>query len=277
MRQDGYQPRTSVGERAPFAGHLPAAGEPRSLPGSTVAIASVGDNALKTIGMVGGIGPESTVDYYRLLLARFREHGTNVPDILINSIDVARLLELARFDDRTELTDYLLHAVEALARAGADLAFFAANTPHVVFDEVQRRAPTPLVSIVLATREAAQALGVRRVGLLGTRFTMQGRFYLDAFATHGITVVVPETSDLAYVHEKYVNELVAGKFLAETRAGFLAVIERMCERDGIEAVILGGTELPLLLREATRSVPFLDTTRIHVDAVVALAASDITG
>lgn len=232
---------------------------------------------MKTIGMVGGIGPDSTVDYYRLLLARFREHGTNVPHILINSIDVARLLELARFDDRTELTDHLLHAVEALARAGADLAFFAANTPHVVFDEVQRRAPIPLVSIVLATRKAAHSLNLRRVGLLGTQFTMQGRFYPEVFATRGITVTVPQASDQVYVHEKYVNELVAGKFLAETRAGFLAVIERMCGRDGIEAVILGGTELPLLLREATHSVPFLDTTRIHVNAVVALAVSDAAG
>lgn len=229
---------------------------------------------LKTIGMVGGIGPESTVDYYRLLLARFRERGTNVPDILINSINVARLLELAGLDDHTELIDYLLQAVHALARAGADLAFFAANTPHVVFDEVQRRAPIPLVSIVMAAGKAAQSLNLRRVGLLGTRFTMQGRFYPEEFATRGMTVTVPEASDQAYVHEKYVNELVAGKFLAETRAGFLSVIERMCGRDGIEAVILGGTELPMLLREAPNPVPLLDTTRIHVEAVVALAYSE---
>jgi aspartate racemase len=227
--------------------------------------------------MVGGIGPESTVDYYRLLLARFREHGPNVPNILINSIDVARLLELANSDDPADLTEYLLHAVEALARAGADLAFFAANTPHLVFNEVQRRAPLQLVSIVQATCEAAQSLDVTCVGLLGTRFTMLAQFYADVFATRGITIAVPQKSDLAYVHEKYVNELVAGKFLAETRAGFLAVIERMRQRDGIEGLILGGTELPLLLREVTQTVPFLDTTRIHVDAVVGLAVSDNPG
>ena len=232
---------------------------------------------MKTVGMVGGIGPESTVDYYRLLLARFREHGTNVPNILINSIDVARLLELARSDDPAKLIEYLLQAVEALARAGADLAFFAANTPHLVFDEVQRRAPLQLVSIVQATCEAAQSLDVTCVGLLGTRFTMQGQFYADVFAARGITIVVPQASDLEYVHGKYVNELVAGKFLAETRAGFSTVIERMRQRDGIEGLILGGTELPLLLREVTQAVPFLDTTKIHVDAVVGLAVSDSAG
>lgn len=232
---------------------------------------------MMTIGMVGGIGPESTVDYYRLLLARFREHGANIPHILINSIDVARLLELARFEDGAELTEYLLQAVETLTRAGADLAFFAANTPHIVFEEVQRRASIRLVSVVLATCKAAQALNLRRVGLLGTKFTMQGRFYPDVFAPAGITVVVPQASDQAYVHAKYVNELVAGKFLAETRAGFVAVIERMRQRDGIEGLILGGTELPLLLREVTQSVPFLDTTRIHVDAVVGLALSETVG
>jgi aspartate racemase len=227
--------------------------------------------------MVGGIGPESTVDYYRLLLASFREHGTNVPNILINSIDVVRLLELAGDDEPGALTEYLLHAVEALARAGANLAFFAANTPHLVFDEVQRRTPLQLVSIVQATCEAAQSLDVARVGLLGTRFTMQAQFYADVFATRGITVVVPQASEQAYVHEKYVNELVAGKFHAETRAGFSTVIERMRQRDGIEGLILGGTELPLLLREVTPPVPFLDTTRIHVDAVVRLAVSDTAG
>jgi aspartate racemase len=157
------------------------------------------------------------------------------------------------------------------------LAFFASNTPHIVFDEVQRRASIRLVSIVLPTCKATQSLNLRRVGLLGTQFTMQGRFYPDVFATAGITVVVPQASDQAYVHEKYINELLAGKFLAETRAGFVAVIERMRQRNGIEGLILGGTELPLLLREVTQSVPFLDTTRIHVDAVVGLALSETVG
>src|SRR5215813_117047 len=103
-------------------------------------------------------------------------------------------------------------------------------------------------------------MSVTCVSLQRTRFTMQGQFYADVFAARGITIVVPQAPDLAYVHDKYVNELVAGKFLAETRAGFSTVIERMRQRDGIEGLILGGTELPLLLRELTPPVPFLDTT-----------------
>ena len=232
----------------------------------------------KRIGIVGGIGPESTIDYYRLLLARFRDHGSAAaPSILINSIDVTRLLALANSDDRAGLTEYLLDAVGALARAGAELALFAANTPHLVFDEVQRRAPIELVSIVEATCEAARTMGLKRVGLLGTRVTMQGRFYPDLFATRGITVVVPEDAEQACVHEKYVEELVAGRFLAETRAEFLALIDRMRGRDGIQGVILGGTELPLLLRESSHALPLLDTTRIHVDAVVARAVAETAG
>ena len=228
----------------------------------------------KTIGVVGGIGPESTVDYYRLLIARLRERaGRDAPDIVINSINVARLLELADKTDPIELVSYLLGAVEALSAAGAKLAFFAASTPHLVFDLVHSRASIPLVSLVLAACKAARTQNLRRVGLLGTRFTMQGRFFQDVFAEAGITVVVPDTADLEYVHEKYVHELVPGRFEADTRAGVVAVIERMRTDKGIDGVILGGTELPLLLRDVVHALPCLDTTRIHVEAVVDFALS----
>jgi aspartate racemase len=219
--------------------------------------------------MVGGIGPESTVDYYRLILKRLREQaGAQAPGVFINSVNVERLLELAAQDDPTDLVTYLADAVGALARAGAELAFFAANTPHVVFDLVHSRVPIPLVSIVRATCQAARAQGLRRLGLLGTRFTMEGRFYQDVLASEGITVVVPDPADLEYVHEKYASELVPGTFTDETRAGMMAVIDRLRRRDAIDGVILGGTELPLLLREVHEPIPFLDTARIHVDAIV---------
>ena len=228
---------------------------------------------MKTIGVVGGIGPESTVDYYRLILASSRKRGIDRDQtVLINSIDVTRLLDLAGSDNRGELADFLLQAVESLARAGADLALFAANTPHLVFDEVQRRASIPLVSIVAATCEVTEALGLKRVGLLGTRFTMQGRFYPDVFCSRGVAVVVPGAEDQAYVHEKYVRELVSGTFQADTRDGFVRVLDRMRKSDDVEGIILGGTELPLLLRDIVYPLPLLDTTRIHVEAAVSLAA-----
>src|SRR5262245_50364855 len=166
------------------------------------------------------------------------------------------------------LAAYLSSEVARLAASGADFAAFASNTPHIVFDEVRRRSPIPLVSIVEATADEARALRLTRLGLFGTRFTMEASFYPDVFRARGLTVVAPTDDDRAYIHETYFSELVKGVFAAETRARLLAIAGRMRERDGIEAIILGGTELPLALRDAaSRDLPFLDTTRIHVKRI----------
>jgi aspartate racemase len=229
----------------------------------------------KTIGMVGGIGPESTIDYYRLLIAAYRERHPDgsYPAMVINSVDLKTVLDLVGGGERTRLVEFLGHAVEALARAGAEVGFLASNTPHLVFDEVARRSPIPLVSIVASARERASALGLKRVGLFGTRFTMQASFYADSFAEAGIEVVAPPPQEQDYIHEKYMGELVAGILLPETRAGLLKIAQAMKTRDGIEALILGGTELPLILRGGNDlGIPFLDTAQIHVKAVMAAAA-----
>jgi aspartate racemase len=226
---------------------------------------------VKTLGIVGGIAPGSTVDYYRQLIETYREQkpdGT-YPSIMINSIDLTRLLDLVGDNRLDELTDWLVREVERLARAGADLGLLASNTPHLVFEELSRKAPIPLLSIVDAAGDAAAAVGLRSVGLLGTRFTMQGRFYPEAFARRGIAVHAPSPGDQAYVHEKYMQELVSGELRPDTRRRFLAIIERLRE-NGAEGVLLAGTELPLLLRGADAGgLPLLDTTRIHVSRAVA--------
>jgi len=227
---------------------------------------------VKTIGVVGGIGPESTIDYYRLIVAVTRERGLGgAPPVLINSIDVDRLLALAAAADKKELIEYLLRSVEVLARGGADLALFAANTPHVVFDEVAARAPIPMVSIVATTCDFAEGLGLRRLGLIGTRFTMQGGFYSAVFGNRGLSVVVPSGDDQTYVHAKYMTELLLGTFRNETRDAMCRVLDRLRGRDAIDGVILGGTELPLLLRGVDYPVPLLDTTQIHVAATITRA------
>jgi aspartate racemase len=228
---------------------------------------------VKKIGIVGGIGPESTIDYYRLLLARAPElAGTRSPQIVINSVDFWDMRRVLEAGDDAGLAEMLVREIDALAGAGAGVAIIAANTPHMVFDRVQPRVTVPLVSIVEATREAAEAQGLRRLGLLGTRFTMQARFYPEAFEAHGLEIAVPEKDDLEYVHEKYVGELVDGRFLDETRAGLVAVMDRLRAR-GVDGVILGGTELPLILRDVPFNLPLLDTTRIHVDAALRAALS----
>jgi aspartate racemase len=180
------------------------------------------------------------------------------------------MLDLIGEQRLAEVTAYLADELSRLARAGADFGLFASNTPHLVFDELQRQSPIPLISIVEAACAAARAAGLKRVGLLGTRFTMQARFYPDVFGREGIAVVVPSLDDQDYVHERYMGELVPGVFRDETRAGLLAVVERMRQRDGVEGVILGGTELSLLLREPSAGgIPLLDTMRIHVERALA--------
>lgn len=226
---------------------------------------------MKTVGIVGGIGPESTIAYYRLIIASYREQRRDgsSPSIMINSIDLKHLLDLVEANQLALLTEYLVGAVQRLAWAGSDLGLMAANTPHVVFDDVRRRSPIPLVSIVEATCAAAKTLDLRTLGLFGTRFTMQGRFYGDVFSKEGITLVIPNRDEQAYIHDTYMSELVKGIVLRETQERLLAIVDRLIERSGIDGLILGGTELSLILRDATAcGVPILDTTEIHAKAAV---------
>jgi aspartate racemase len=227
---------------------------------------------MKTVGIIGGVGPESTIEYYRQIIAAYRERQTDgsYPSIIINSVDVLRLLAWIGANELDAFTNYLADAIERLARAGADFAAVAANTPHIVFDELRRRSSIPLISIVEATCDEAKALGLKRVALFGTRFTMQGQFYPQVFSKAGVMIVVPREDEQTYIDEKYTNELLNDIFLPETRDGLTAIVDRMKARDDIEAVILGGTELPLILREPRhKGIPFLDTTRIHVNRIVA--------
>lgn len=240
---------------------------------------------MKTVGIIGGIGPESTIEYYRFIIDGYRKRrsgtgvppvdghaqdarATSYPSIIINSVDLDKLLRWMKADELEAATDYLVAEIEKLARAGVDFAVLAANTPHIVFDQIRGRTALPLISIVEATRDKAISLGLKRPGLFGTRFTMQARFYPDVFAAAGLNLVVPNHEEQAFIHEKYLGELLNNIFLPETRERLLTIAERMKERDGIDGLILGGTELPLIMRDEHSGIPFLDTTRIHVERIV---------
>jgi aspartate racemase len=226
---------------------------------------------MKTLGIVGGIGPESTIEYYRQIIASYRQrkHDGSYPLIIINSIDMKKMLDFIEANELVRLTEYLLGEVQKLARAGADLGVLASNSPHIVFNELFRQSPIPLLSIVEAACESTKKLGLKRVGLLGTRFTVQGQFYPYVFSREGITLIVPEEEEQAYIHDRYMNELVNGVIISETRQRLLTIVDRLIAQEGIEGLILGGTELPLILREETYGgIPFLDTTKIHVDCAV---------
>jgi aspartate racemase len=226
----------------------------------------------KLIGIIGGIGPESTIDYYRLFVSIYREHRPEggYPPLLINSIDLARALKLVSSNDLAGLAAYLLEEIHRLARAGATHGLLSSNTPHIVFDEIEAASPIPLISIVETTCRAAVERKLKRVGLFGTRFTMQGGFYQKVFAREGIEVAIPEPGDQKFIHDTYLNELVNGVVRPETRERYIAIARGMKSGQGIEALILGGTELPLLLRGAIDiGVMLLDTAHLHVERAVA--------
>jgi aspartate racemase len=226
---------------------------------------------MKTLGIIGGLGPESTIDYYGRIIALYRERTRDgsYPQFIINSIDMKKGLDFMEANNLTGMTDYLLEEIGKLARAGATFGLISANTPHIVFDEVASGSPIPLISIVEATCAASKGRKLRRLALFGTRYTMQATFYPKVFSREGIELFVPDPEDQTYIHDKYLNELVSGKFLPETRAGLLAIVDRMKESSDIDGVILAGTELPLILRDSEHNgIPFLDTTEIHCEAAV---------
>jgi aspartate racemase len=221
------------------------------------------------VGLVGGLGPESTIDYYRRILAAWGrlERGSS-PAIVIDSLDVQVGLRLVA-QDRAALTDYLHDSIVRLANADVDFVAITANTGHVVFDELVRRSPVPLLSIVDPCVFEATRRGLRRLALLGTRFTMEASFYPNTAARHGIEVVAPSEADREWIHARYVGELLKGDFRDETREGFVSLIARLRDAHRLDGVILAGTELPLLLRQAeVAGLPVLDTTALHVDAIV---------
>jgi len=224
----------------------------------------------KLLGLIGGISPESTIDYYRLILDDWRKatNDGSAPRILIDSLNMQEALAYLNASDLDGLTEFLLLEIGRLHRAGADFGLISANTPHLVFDAVAARSPIPLISIVEATRDRAAGSGFTKLGLFGTRFTMQARFFFDVFERAGMTLVVPDSDDQNYIHDKYLNELTLGIFNDATRDRMLGIARELIETHAIQALILGGTELPLLLRDADIGVPVLDTTRIHVARAV---------
>jgi aspartate racemase len=227
---------------------------------------------MKTLGIIGGVGPESTMEYYRTIIALYRERkgDGSYPELIINSIDLKKEVDLVERNELNELTGYLLGEVQKLARAGAHFGLIASNTPHIVFDDLRPQSAIPLLSIVECACAAAKARKLKRLALFGTRFTMQGSFYPKVFSRDRIELIPPDPVDQNYIHDKYMNELVNGVFLPQTKAGLLAVIDRMKQKFEIDGIILAGTELPLILRdESHNGIPILDTMKIHCQAAVA--------
>lgn len=221
--------------------------------------------------MIGGTGPESTVEYYRRLIAAYhaRVSESGAPPIIINSVDNKNLVKWFTAHDLGPVINFLAAEIERLAHAGADFGLIAAVTPHLAFKELQQRARIPLLSIVEATADAAAAARLWRLALFGTRFTMQASLFPEAFARRGMAIVVPNEKEREFIHEKYMGELFVGAILDKTRAALVDIVEAMKQRDNVDGLILGGTELSLILREPIAAgLPVLDTTQIHVETAL---------
>ena len=226
----------------------------------------------KKIGIIGGLSPESTVSYYlhmtRSYAERFGDYG--YPHIIIYSVNLEQYHRWRNENLWDFIAEDLVSAVKCLQKAGADFGLIATNTMHKVFGPVQNSVDLPLIHIIDATTVKAKAMGLQRLGLLGTRYTMSDGFYHDRIRQSGLTVIVPDPADQAIVHRIIVDELVRGQLIESSRDAYRRVIDELVRR-GAEGIILGCTEIPLLVKPPDAPVPLLDTAAIHADAALEYA------
>lgn len=225
---------------------------------------------MKKLGLIGGIGPESTVAYYRKIIhgVQTQTGKENLPRLSIESLNAFKVFSLCREREFEQLADYVLGAIHSLAAGGADMVGLTGNTPNIVLDRILPLSPVPIVSAIDATCNAAQERGARKVGLLGTVFTMTNTFFKTPFEDRGIQVIVPSEHQIAQIQAKIEAELEHGLVKENTCREFVAIIRDLQQREGIDHVALACTELPLILGDRNSPVPCLDTVEIHVEALV---------
>ncbi|MFD1851485.1 aspartate/glutamate racemase family protein [Oceanobacillus bengalensis] len=226
---------------------------------------------MNKVGIVGGLGPESTVDYYQQIISKYQDRlGSKevLPELFINSINMYKVFHLIDTNQVDGLADYLVDAVKKLELVGADFAIISANTPHIVFDQVQQQVQIPMISIVEETYKKAEAFGIDRIGLIGTKFTMENDFFKTPFISGNKEIFVPTHSEQQYIHQKIVEELENGIVNVETKGKYLEIIKRMTHEDKIQGIILGCTELPMIIKDDDLDIPQFNTTEIHVNSIV---------
>ena len=226
----------------------------------------------KKIGIIGGLSPESTVSYYlhitRTYVERFGDYG--YPEIIIYSVNLENYHQW-RSQGRWDLiSEDLIAAAERLRQAGADFGLIATNTMHKVFDTVQNAVDLPLIHLIDATVATIKEMGICTVGLLGTRYTMSDGFYEDRLSENGLETIVPEERDQDIIHRIIVEELIRGRIISASKRKYLEIIENM-KNAGAKGVILGCTEIPLLVKQDDCSIPLYDTAVIHAEAALAYA------
>lgn len=226
----------------------------------------------KTIGILGGVSPESTITYYEHTVRTYRERfgDHSYPEILIYSVSFQTIMDWQREKMWDRIEKLLINGIIRLNKGGADFGLIASNTMHFVFEKVQKKSPIPLISIIDATAEKIKKEGIDTVGLLGTAFTMSQRFYKEKLLHSGINVLVPREKEQKYINRVIHEELINGKVIPRSREGFLKIIRSLVDRRA-QGVILGCTEIPLLVRDEDSPVKLFNTTEIHAEKALGYA------
>lgn len=229
---------------------------------------------MKTIGLLGGMSWQSTTEYYRLAneLVAARLGGLHSAEVLLYSVDFAAIEHMQKEDRWDDAAALLAAAAKSLEAGGADMLLICTNTMHKVYDQIAGALSIPVMHVVDVTAEAIHEAGLSTIGLLGTAFTMEQSFYRDRLAS-GLNVLTPDVDGRALVHRVIFDELCLGVIRDESRAAIASVINHLVER-GAQGVILGCTELELLLSSDDADVPLFPTTRLHIEAAVNQALAD---
>jgi aspartate racemase len=231
---------------------------------------------MKKIGILGGMAPESTLEYYRQIIQLSQKilPERHYPVIIIYSLNMAEFRKPLSSGDTRGAISILLDAINSLYKAGAEFAVIASNTPYMFFQHLAEKSPIPLLNVIDEVAKEADKRGFKKVGLYGTKFSMEGNFFQKSFKRFGIEVVPPDTEDIDYIHIRVMGELADGKVIESTRKRFIKISQKMVQEKGVQALILGSTELPLILNEKVLKMPVLDTTRIGIQKTFDYALSE---
>ncbi len=230
---------------------------------------------MKKIGIIGGLSAESTIEYYKILVNEYKKlkGGLSSPLLIIDSLDLEEVKDLVNEDKWDDVVEIITQSARNLEKSNAEVIIIATNTIHKIFDRVQENIETPMINLLVTIAEAIKEQGIKKVGLLGTIYTMQLDFFQNALDKYNIDVIVPNQADQEYVNQVIFEELVHSILKDESKRGYLEVIKRLQEK-GAEGAILGCTEIPLLVKQEESPIPVFDTTTIHALAVLKYALSD---
>ncbi len=228
---------------------------------------------MRKIGLIGGTGPESTLVYYHDIVYGVQQRSGRAyfPNLTVESLSVFDVLEFCKANDFGGLTAYLLKGMESLAAAGAEYGALTGITPHIVYEELQKRSPIPIISMVQTACDYVKEKGYRKIALLGTKPTMDADFFQTVFHRAGISVVTPSKNEKDYIGAKIESELELGKVVPQTKQEFCAIANRMIMEEKAEAIVLGCTELPMIFDSVDLAVPYMDVMQIHINTLIELA------